>query len=175
MSLLTQGITVACTDESTRGGISQVWVANRDDITSFTAGTNHDYNAVTMTSTAKVFFEIEFFDFTAQHTSEGELGDSGSSIKTDTLEMFVPLREAVKAKAIQELFTSCKVVVIYKTFNSGKMFTLGYDEVLLSKAALRVNVSEDTGKALNEQNGYTITFTGMSGEVTREFIDTIPV
>ncbi len=175
MSLLTGPINKVCDDENTRGGIFRMWVANRDAVNTFVVGTDHEYSSVTMIDGTSVFFPMEFTDFSAQHTSEGELGDSGSSTKTDTIEVVFPRREKVKATAIQELFTSCKVYVIYQTYNSDKKFIVGFDEILREGGAMRVNVTENTGLDLGDVNGYSVSFNGRSAEVTREFTGTVPV
>ena len=59
MAEITDDILLACTDENRRGGIKRLFVANVENITSFTAGSEHDYTAVTMDTSSDVFYEIE--------------------------------------------------------------------------------------------------------------------
>ena len=56
MAEITTDILLSCADENRRGGIKRVFVANKDDITSFTASTDdHSYTAVTLEATDDVW------------------------------------------------------------------------------------------------------------------------
>jgi hypothetical protein len=93
-----------------------------------------------------------------------------------TVEARIPKLDKTKAKALQELFTSCKVVAIIETYIStgsfNQAFVVGYDEILLTDAALNANVTTTLEAELQGQNAYTLTMTGKSGEVAREYVGT---
>ena len=62
---LTTGITLACADACCSGGLNRIWIAQRDDVASVTRGTDDEVTAITMVAT-KVFYEIQFLDFSAR-------------------------------------------------------------------------------------------------------------
>jgi hypothetical protein len=172
MGELTNNISLTCDDENRRGGMRKMWVANKTNITSFTAhSTNHEYTNVVMDSTADVWYEIQAEFERKGQNSEGST-ENGSALMSTTITVFVPLVEKTKALAIQELFESCKVAMIYSDYNS-KAFVKGYDEFLKLDAAMKVNVTETQEEGLQGANGYTLVFTGKSAEIAREYSGTI--
>jgi hypothetical protein len=56
---LTAGYSIDCTKAAPTGGLSDIWLANVADITSFTLGSGNDYASVTMVATKK-FFKFGF-------------------------------------------------------------------------------------------------------------------
>lgn len=175
MAELSNDILVTCTDENRRGGIKRIFVANRENVTSFTAGVLHDYTAVTMDATSDVFFEIQIDDEGASYIAEGSR-ENGSSMQEHTVEARIPKLDKTKAKALQELFTSCRVVAIIETYIStgtyNQAFVVGYDEILTTDAAMDANVTTTLEAELQGQNAYTLTMTGKSGEIAREYVGT---
>ena len=169
---LTEGLDVVCTDENRRGGIKKLWVGERDLIDVFTAGVGvHTYTAVTMfTALTDFFYLYEFEDFTGSMTSEGS-AENGSKVINRTLEFHIPKMTSAHAGTLQEAFTTCRCVIVYEDYN-GLFFVAGYDEILLKKAGLICTVGEMSGTALQDQNGYTLSFAGVGGELQREFTGT---
>jgi hypothetical protein len=176
MAELSLDILVDCDSENRRGGIKRIFVSNRENITSFTAGVLQDYTAVTMDSSTDVFFEVQTDDQGASYNAEGSI-ENGSSMQEHTLEARVPKLDKTKAFALQQLFTSCKVVVVFETYTStgtyNQAFVVGYDELLGTDAALRANVTTTLEESLQGLNAYILTMSGMGGEVAREFVGTI--
>ena len=173
---LSEGLTVACTDENRRGGIKKLWIAERDLVDSFAPVVGaHEYDNVLMMdgggsgspSVTDFFYLYEFEDFTGNMTSEGN-AENGSKVLNRTLEFHIPKMTKEHAKALQEVFVSCRVIIVYEDFND-LFFVAGYDELLEKKSALIATVSEMTGTALQDQNGYTLSFAGVGGELLREF------
>ena len=173
MAELANDILVACTDENRRGGIKRIFVANRENITSFTAGALQDYTAVTMDATSDVFFEIQIDDEGGSLTGESSK-ENGSSMVTYTIEARIPKLDKTKALALQALFTSCKVVVVVETYIStgsyNQSFVVGWDQILGSDAALSCSVATTLEAELQGQNAYTLTMVGKSAELAREFV-----
>jgi len=177
MGNLTNDILLTCDDENRRGGFRTIYIANRDKITSFTPGAAHEYNAVVMLSPADKWFEIQADEEGISYVGEGSV-ENGSSLQEVTIEVKIPKLEKVKAQAIQELFTSCKVVAILESNNSdatGSKIAIvrGFDEELLDDAALRVMVTENIEGELQGQIFYTLTLTGKTAEIAREFTGVI--
>lgn len=167
---LTTGINIGCSDENRRGGIKTLWITERDNVdttSGFTAGTDHDYTAVALTSTAVKFYKFEFDSFTGDFNTEAS-AENGSKVLAISGDFKVPKQEKVKAKVLQELFNTCKVIVIAEDFNQ-KFFVYGYDEFLEHSGAMIVTVSSVTGKGLQDESGYTIAFEGQMAELPREF------
>lgn len=164
---LTTGYSIACSDENRRGGIKTLWITERDNITSFTAGSDHEYSAVTLDSTAVKFYKFDFETFTGDFNLEPS-SENGSKVQAVSGGFLVPKIEKVKAKILQELFNTCKVVCIAEHYNN-KFFVYGFDEFMGSDAALDVTVGSGTGKGLQDPNTYTIEFSGTMAELEREF------
>jgi hypothetical protein len=62
MSAITGGWLNQCTDGTCAGGIGKFYVANANQVTSITNNASGSTTAITMASTAAVFYEIEFRD-----------------------------------------------------------------------------------------------------------------
>lgn len=176
MAEITSDILVACEDENRRGGFKRLFVINRENVTSFTAGSTHDYTAVTLDATSDVFYEIQFDDEGASYVAEGSR-ENGSSLQEHTIEAVIPKIDKTKAKELQALFTSCKVIVVAETYIStgsyNQAIVIGYDEVLGSDAALRANVTTTVEGELQGQNAYTLSMNGKSAEIAREYVGQI--
>ena len=82
---LSGGLDITCADEGRRGGVKKLWIIERDDVTSFTEGSSHDYSGVTLGS-GKIFRLFEFEDFTASATGESS-AENGSKIINRTLKV----------------------------------------------------------------------------------------
>ena len=62
MSSITSGWLNQCVDGTCAGGIGKLYIANANQVTGFTANATAAVTAITMTSTASVFYEVEFRD-----------------------------------------------------------------------------------------------------------------
>lgn len=176
MAELSSDILVDCDSENRRGGIKRIFVANRENVTSFTAGSLQDYTAVTMDATSDVFFEIQVDDQGASYVGESSI-ENGSSMVDHTIEAMIPKLDKTKAFTLQALFTSCKVIVVFETYtktgSNNQAFVVGYDEIMGSDAALRAAVTATLEAELQGQNAYTLTMNGMGAEIVREYVGTI--
>ena len=157
MAELSNDILVTCDDENRRGGIKRIFVINRENVTSFTAGALQDYTAVTLDATSDVFYEIETMDEGGSLTGESSR-ENGSSMVEYSVEASIPKLDKTKALALQQLFTSCKVIAIVETYIStgtyNQAFVVGYDEILTTDAALECAVSTVLEAELQGQNAY---------------------
>ena len=62
MSSITGGWLNQCTDGTCAGGIGKLYIANANQVTSITTNATAAVTAITMSSTAAVFYEVEFRD-----------------------------------------------------------------------------------------------------------------
>ena len=178
MAEITTDVLFSCNDENRRGGIKRIFVANRDDIASFTVSTDpeHAYTAVTLAATDDVWYELEGEIETKGYASEGSVENGSQSFETN-LECFCPKMEKVKAYALNQYIESCKLVAIIETYNTATSeniaFVVGWDEVMGKDAALTPNANEVIEVELQGQNGYAVTLTGKQAQLAREFVGSI--
>lgn len=170
-------VIIDCADETRRGGVKRIFVVPACEVVNFTPGvTDHAYTANVLTAPTDVFYEIEGEIETKSFTAEGTT-ENGSNITENTLEVFVPRMEKVKAKELNDLFAGGKVVVVFSVYDkvtaNDRAFVLGYDEVLMLDAALRATVNQTLEAEFQGVNGYTVTFTGKQTELLREYIGDI--
>src|SRR3990172_6670630 len=111
------------------GGLVKLFLANVEDVTSFTL-TGALYSAVTMVIT-KVFFEFEFEQDTAE-IRETVSRENGSSKVVHEIEFFVPKLTQANSDVLQQLLeqSSCGVLAIAEDANGNKWVT-GYSEKYL--------------------------------------------
>ena len=179
MGLITKGVTIACQDRTRRAGIKKLFLANKDDITSFTTGAGHSYSTVTMSGTA-VFFEFEFERFTASYNGESTR-ENGSVLIEHVIEAFFPTLEGTKGDALQEAIDSCGLVAIIELFDKDEgssttfKHVVGFDEVLGDEAFLEANANALVEAELQGQNGFLLNLAGFGGELAREYTGVIPV
>lgn len=178
MTNITASLTLNCDDNSTAGGTQRLYLINSDFVTSFTADavtTNHAYTSVAVDSTGALesqFHEYEFYEFTGLGEATNNLGDNGTNSVDVNITGFIPRMEKAKAKKLQDLVKSCKVIAILQN-TTGEAFVYGYDEMLKVRAALRATASSSTGTAIGDQSGYTTTLTGVQVDLPRQFVGTI--
>ena len=182
MALLDSGYTLTCEDESVIGGISRLFLINRDSVESFTpdptASPNdvHAYTAVTTIGSSAVsdFHEFQFLDNTLNATFENTLEENGTNFITMKISGFIPRQEKVKAEKLQKAIKSCKLIAIVQT-HQGQSFVYGYDERLKTKAALKAATNGQTGADLKDKNGYDFRLEGRGSDIPRQFVGSIQV
>ena len=176
---ITSGHDVICCDRNRRGGIKKIYLANTDDITSFTAGSAgaHTYTAVTMVAT-KFFYVWEYDRGTAGYTAAATR-ENGSTMIEVTLEFYIPKITGVVNHDLMELVTSCGITSIVETYADDcadpaltYLFVLGWDEIFEETAYMEFTSGEQTtGVGLQDANGTAITLTTQQGEYPREYIN----
>ena len=165
---LTGGITVACADSQRRGGVKRAWLTDVTNVTSMTAGSSHDFSAITV---GTAMYKMGYEDFTFSVSTEGSK-ENGSSVLTHTIEFTIPKMSKEKAANLQEVVDLCKAVIVFEDFND-KFFVAGYDAILEDKAGLTVTVGQTIGAGLQDSNHYTISASGVSAELFREFTGSV--
>ena len=181
---ITSGHNVICCDRNRRGGLKTIYLANTDDIASFTAVTTagtHEYSAVTMTGAA-LFYKWEFDRGTAGFTAEATR-ENGSTLIDVSLEFYIPKVTGEVNHDLMELVTSCGITSIVETYADDCAasaetyeFVLGWDEIFEETAYMEFTTgTETTGVGLQDANGTAIVITTQMGEYPREFTGTVPL
>jgi len=170
---LTSGITITCADEIVRGGLRNLYLINKESITTFTAGSSHDYTAVSVGGTGASYqwHKFEFLDETGGLTHEQAINDNRSKPITTNITATFPREDRTKALALQKAIDCCGLVAIAETF-SGEAFVVGYDEVVNAKG-VNAAANGDIGPTLDDNNAYLFRLEGKQYELPRQYVGTI--
>lgn len=181
---ITSGHTVVCCDRNRRGGLKSIYLANTDQIVSFSipgTGCQHAYDNVTMaTPGTDVFYKWEFERGTAGFTASATR-ENGSTMIEISLEFYIPKVTCEVNADLMELVTSCGITAIVETYADDcadpsvtYKFVLGWDQIFEETAYMEFTTGEQTtGVALQDANGTAITLTTQQGEYPREWDNTI--
>lgn len=165
---ITKGHQVICCDRNRRGGLKNIWIMEKDNMTSATydAATN-SYSTFTSTDVFQFDFDRGTGGFNANASRE-----NGSTIITVELIFYIPKVTPVVNLALDELAASCGTIAIVETYADDcaatpvtYKFVLGYDEIFQYNAYLEFTSGEETtGLALQDANGTNVTLTGEQAE-----------
>lgn len=148
-----------------KGGVAEVYIANREDVTAVTL-TDGKVSGITMAST-KTFKVYQFNRGTASMASTYNVDQANGTrfVGTDLVMVFNRMqttkRIEVTALAVNDLY------VIVKD-NNGAYWLLGYDNPVNIGAG-----DGNTGTALTDRNGYSVTLHDDSDEMPYEVLSTI--
>lgn len=153
---LAAGLSKDCNANS--GGVKRIAIANAADVASVAYTSN--VAAVTM-GTAKVFYEFEFEQDTAEWRENGEL-INGSLKYTQELEFFIRKNNDTNRTALAELGNNCGYVVLMEDMN-GTVYILGHSDALGAERPMKLSAdATSTGKELTDLAGSTMTLTAMT-------------
>lgn len=165
---ITKGHEVVCCDRNRRGGLKNIWLMEKDNMTAATyvAATN-SYSSFVTALAYKFDFERGTGGFNANASRE-----NGSTIITVELIFYIPKVTPAVNLVLDELAQSCGLIAVVETYaddcNSPAAvyrFVLGYDEIFEYDAYLEFTTGEETtGLALQDANGTNITLTGEQAE-----------
>ena len=148
-----------------KGGVAEVYIANRSDVTAVTV-TDGKVSAITMAS-SKYFQVYQFNRGTASMASTYNVDQANGTrfVGTDLVMIFNRMQTAkrieVTALAVNDLY------VIVKD-NNGAYWLLGYDNPVNIGAG-----DGNTGTALTDRNGYSVTLHDDSDEMPYEVLASI--
>lgn len=148
-----------------KGGVAEVYIANRSDVTAVTL-TDGKVSAITMAS-SKYFQVYQFNRGTASMASTYNVDQANGTrfVGTDLVMVFNRMQTAkrieVTALAVNDLY------VIVKD-NNGAYWLLGYDNPVNIGAG-----DGNTGTALTDRNGYSVTLHDDSDEMPYEVLASI--
>lgn len=147
------------------GGITEVLLANREDVSAVTANTGK-VTEITMASSAK-FKKYSFARNTGSMTSTYTI-DQASGVKYVTTDLLLQFNRMETAKRVEiSALAVNDLVAIVKDAN-GIYWYLGYDEPVNASAG-----DGQTGTARGDANRYTITLQDNSKEMPMEVDSTI--
>ena len=172
---LSNDSTISC-DKQDRAALARLFLSEKCDIDGFTAGSLQDFTAVTLTTTAKVWFEYEG-EFKSKSLNMEGTNEQGTATFVNTVEFKVRGIDKTVGKRMQELIDSRKVVAIIEGSNkvsSDKIgFVIGWDDIINGEAAAIPNVSGVIEGELSGANEFTIQLVAEHAEIIREFIGSI--
>ncbi len=169
---LTAGFVKTCVARS--GGLVEVFLANRDDVDTFTLS-GGVYTVANMVGSG-VFHKFEFDQDSANllETATRE----NRSLKIDhIIEFFLGKLDQVMRDRMQEIAdaSNCGMIAIVKDAN-GLFWVVGYSEKQLKERPLELQTGAgDTGKAFTDPSGTTVTIQSTDNEYSRTFTGTVPV
>ena len=147
------------------GGITEVLLANREDVSAVTADTGK-VTEITMASSAK-FKRYSFARNTGSMTSTYTI-DQASGVRYVTTDLLLQFNRMETAKRVEiSALAVNDLVAIVKDAN-GIYWYLGYDEPVNASAG-----DGQTGTARGDANRYTITLQDNSKEMPMEVDSTI--
>ena len=147
------------------GGITEVLLANREDVSSVTAETGK-VTEITMASSAK-FKKYSFARNTGSMTSTYTI-DQASGVKYVTTDLLLQFNRMETAKRVEISALAVNDLVATVKDANGIYWYLGYDEPVNASAG-----DGQTGTARGDANRYTITLQDNSKEMPMEVDSTI--
>lgn len=170
---ITGGNLISC-DESfaLAGGLSHIWIANSDQITSITdTDADNILDLITMVG-LNVFYRFDFHRDGAMFTQTQENVEGGIKLK-QTLMLTVPNYDSDKADLLKSLLFA-KIVVIAQT-RSGKRFILGVGKDSQISYLESEATEMTSGRANSDLLGTTYTLSGYASSAAPEFLITAVV
>lgn len=167
MSSLTGGWANNCTDGTCPGGAGKLYLANGNEYTSVTTtGTDNKVSAITLTSSAAVFYEFEFRQDSASFT-ETVTVDATTKAKSveQTFTGIITCRNQELRNVIEDLANQgCGVVAVHGE-NTDNYWIWGNVTVGgLVRTAILTTAEGVTGTAFTDPNQETITLTCTTSE-----------
>lgn len=144
------GITSAC-GEYSMAGVSNIYLANRNEITSFDKNATGEVTGITMAG-AYDWYEYEFGEDTAFFTQPFQ-NTNGNIAYTASIEFRIPNQDQSTINALSQL-DFAKVAVIVKARN-GKQFLFGETNPMK-----RTGGENSSGTAATDASGVQIILTG---------------
>ena len=166
---ITKGHEVICCDRNRRGGLKNIWLMEKDNLTAtpvYAAATNEYTSFPTI-----LLYQFDFDRGTGGFNANASR-ENGSTIITVELIFYVPKVTPAVNLVLDELAASCGLFAICETYADDcaspaltYKFVLGYDQIFESSAYLEFTSGEEaTGLALQDANGTNVTLTGEQAE-----------
>lgn len=175
IKVLTAGLAKVCSARS--GGLITLYLANVDDVSSFTLNaTTGEYTAVTMAS-GKVFYKFAFKQDSGERKEDGAISDGGAFSVAHSVEVYIENLTQTIRNRMQDVAdaSACGMVAIVEDANNIK-WVVGYSENFLKERPLKLSSNAGTsGKAFTDPNGSTVTIISTDNEYDRTFTGTVPV
>jgi hypothetical protein len=148
------------------GGISEVYIANYDDVTAKTL-TDNQISAITMAS-GKTFKKYAFPRQTGSLTKTATFDDASGQLRYYTNELVLQFNRMETAKRVELTALSLADLVVLVKDANGKVWYLGYDAPVNASAS-----DGQTGTAIGDVNRYSITLRDISAAYPYEVLASV--
>jgi len=159
MSSITGGWLNQCTDGTCAGGIGKLYIANANQVSSISTNASAACTAITMTSTASVFYQVEFRDNSGAFTETVAVDQDTLSVAVDqSLVGVINCRDQELRNLIQDMANQACGLVCVHVENTGNYWIWGAETVGGKKRPARLTNSEGLSGALfTDSNQETLT------------------
>ena len=143
MSSITSGWLNQCVDGTCAGGIGKLYIANANQVTGFTANATAAVTAITMSSTASVFYEVEFRDNSGAFTETVTQDPDTLSVAVEqSLVGIINCRDQELRNLIQDMANQACGLVCVHVENTGNYWIWGAETVGAKKLQARITITE---------------------------------
>ena len=157
------------------GGVVNIYLTDRDNVTSFTASGTDEFNATTM-ATGKYFHSFAFEQDTAEYRSNGARENNSFAI-THEIEFYLNKISTAQRKAMQDIVDSstCGIIAIVEDANGLKR-VFGYSDEFKGKRPMKASaIVSVSGKAFTDANGSTVTLESIDKTFPRILTSAVPL
>jgi hypothetical protein len=161
MSAITSGWLNQCVDGTCAGGIGKLYIANANQVTSITNNASGATTAITMSSTASVFYEVEFRDNSGAFTETVTQDPDTLSVAIEqSLVGIINCRDQELRNLIQDMANQACGLVCVHVENTGNYWIWGAEVIGSKKRPARLTSAEGLSGALfTDSNQETLTIT----------------
>ena len=173
MSSITSGWLNQCVDGTCAGGIGKLYIANANQVTSITTNATASVTAITMSSTASVFYEVEFRDNSGAFTETVTQDPDTLSVAIEqSLVGIINCRDQELRNLIQDMANQACGLVCVHVENTGNYWIWGAETVGAKKRPARLTSSEGLSGALfTDSNQETLTITCRTTDKARFIVN----
>jgi len=173
MSAITSGWLNQCVDGTCAGGIGKLYIANANQVTGFTANSSAAVTAITMSSTASVFYEVEFRDNSGAFTETVTQDPDTLSVAIEqSLVGIINCRDQELRNLIQDMANQACGLVCVHVENTGLYWLWGAEVIGAKKRPVRLTSAEGLSGALfTDSNQETLTLTCRTTEIARFIVN----
>jgi hypothetical protein len=161
MSAITSGWLNQCVDGTCPGGIGKLYIANANQVTSITNNASGATTAITMASSAAVFYEVEFRDNSGAFTETVTQDPDTLSVAIEqSLVGIINCRDQELRNLIQDMAGQACGLVCVHVENTGNYWIWGAEVIGSKKRPARLTSAEGLSGALfTDSNQETLTIT----------------
>lgn len=173
MSSITSGWLNQCTDGTCAGGIGKLYIANANTVSSITTNASAAVTAITMTSTASVFYEVEFRDNSGAFTETVTQDPDTLSVAVEqSLLGIINCRDQELRNLVQDMANQACGLVCVHVENTGNYWIWGAETVGAKKRPARLTTAEGLSGALfTDSNQETLTISCRTTNKARFIVD----
>jgi hypothetical protein len=173
MSSITSGWLNQCVDGTCAGGIGKLYIANANQVTSITTNATAAVTAITMTSTASVFYEVEFRDNSGAFTETVTQDPDTLSVAIEqSLVGTINCRDQELRNLIQDMAGNACGLVCVHVENTGNYWIWGAETIGAKKRPARLtNVEGLSGALFTDSNQETLTIACRTTEKARFIVN----